>query len=56
MILVKLGRAYSECSAGELLHSDFKADRVDVSLEEKRVILAVSQERHVAAGNVQLKQ
>ena len=56
MVLVKLGRAYSERSAGELLYTNFKADGVNVPLEEKRVKFAVGQERHVAAGNVQLNQ
>ena len=54
MILVELGRADAESSAGELLHTNFKADGLNVALKEKRVKFAISQERHVTAGDVKL--
>jgi hypothetical protein len=54
MILVKLGRADSECSAGELLHTNFKADGLNVTLEEKRVKLAIRQESHASACDIEL--
>jgi hypothetical protein len=54
MILVKLGRADSECSTGELLHTNFKADGFNVTLEEKRVKLAIGQESHASACDIEL--
>ena len=54
MILVKLGRADSKCSTGELLNTNFKADGLNVTLEEKRVKLAIGQESHASACDIEL--
>jgi hypothetical protein len=54
MMLVKLRRADAKCSASKLLHTNFEADRFNISLEKKGVKFAVRQERHVAASKVKL--
>ena len=45
---------HGKTSAGELLHTNFKADGLNVTLEEKRVKLAIGQESHASACDIEL--